>query len=506
MKKALAIILLFSTLLLTGMSAQNFINVEHEFVQWRMPDDWKPFQEDFMPGAEYYSGEIEPGNEMSDGAVFAVVTVKGFAKEIISEMKQDPQTNLQIEANNYLNGMEREYYEGLIDERERTTWFTLSFFPAEEDHGEFMVFGIASGPNMNQDKAVLNHIISSVDVQAETFTTPDTPLNSASINLLNSDTRIYSPGTSVEFVYQVDESLLKSSPWIGIVPSDIPHGEESENDKHDLTYIYFDANQGQKSIRAPSKEGFYDLRMHDTDFNGKELAYISFEVKEDTDLQPVITTDKQVYNPGEAISITFKNAPAETSKDWIGVYRTSSDESGYLSWQYLDGKETGELTFTSPRDAGEYNIRLFNDDSYNTIAVSHAFQVSEVNEPDQTSHKEAVFISSSQFCSAVRDGKGVDSKLKFSQRDERIYILLTIEEYQLEHTLTYEWIKPNGEIYDVISLDLESAESLGYKTIRNYNVWSWLTTKELDPSLKGIWKINFSIDEEIVLTRQFVFY
>src|SRR6056297_2989317 len=225
MKKALAIILLFSTLLLTGMSAQNFINVEHEFVQWRMPDDWKPFNEDFMPGAEYYSGEIEPGNEITDGAVFAVVTLKGFAKEIISEMKQDPKTDLQIEAENYLNGMQREYYEGVIDESGRTIWFTLSFFPSEEDHEEFMVFGIASGPNMNKDRAILNHIISSVDVQAQSIKKDNTPLKTASIKLLNSDNGIYSPGASIEFEYQVDESLLKSSPWIGIIPSDIPHGE-----------------------------------------------------------------------------------------------------------------------------------------------------------------------------------------------------------------------------------------------------------------------------------------
>ena len=505
MKKTLALIVLFSAILLTIVSAQNYVEREYDFVYWSMPDDWQPFNEDFMPGVEFYNGETKPGNEITEGAVFAVVTQKGFANGIISEMKKDPSTNLQIEAKNYLNGMERDYYEGLIDNNGKSVWFTLSFFPADGNHEEFMVFGIATGPNMNRDKSLLNHIIASVDVKSVETSPPDTPLKRSLITITNSEDAIFEPGSLIEFQYEVAEDLLKGSPWIGIIPSDIPHGDEAENDRHDLTYIYIVSNIGQKNLKAPEEAGKYDIRLHDTDFNGKELGYTSFEVKNELNSQPIITTDKQVYTPGEEIKITFKNAPAETSSDWIGLYPSSSDESDYLSWQYLQGEKEGEITFTSPRDPGEYNIRLFNDDSYNTIAVSNVFKVSEKDKTEEEPEKETVFISHYECCSTIRDGKAVDSKLKFSQKDEKIYILLTLEEYRMEHQLIWEWVKPEGEIFDTISLDLESASELGYESIRNYNVWSWLNTSSLTESLKGIWKVNIYLDDEIVLTRQFIF-
>jgi len=100
----------------------------------------------------------------------------------------------------------------------------------------------------------------------------------------------------------------------------------------------------------------------------------------------------------------------------------------------------------------------------------------------------------------------VDSKLKFTNKDERIYLHLTIEEYQSQHTLSWEWVKPDGVLFDTVNLDLKSAVDLGYKTIRDYNVWSWLNTSSLNDSLKGIWKINVLIDGEIVLSRQFILY
>src|SRR6056297_2433392 len=348
-KKALVILLLFVCVITISFS-QTFIKKVYDFVQWQMPDDWKIYEESFLPGAAYYNGKLESGNDIAEGAVFAVVIQAEVANEIISDMKKDSSTDIQIEAQNYLSGMKRDYYEGLIDDNGKTIWFTLSFFPSTDEHAEFMVFAIASGPNINSDKAVLNHIIASVDVVANSSETPDTFNNSVSLSLLNSENSIYSPNSTIEIEYEVKKGLLKHSPWIGIVPSEVPHGDETENDKHDLSYIYIDSDKGEMTFNAPTKEGFYDFRLHDTDFNGNELGYVSFEVKQIIETQPMLATNKKTYKPGEEIRITFKNAPGKSQTDWIGLYRESSDESGYLSWQYLDGKTEGELTFLAPRD------------------------------------------------------------------------------------------------------------------------------------------------------------
>jgi len=506
MKKTILLTTLLLTFAVIIVFSQNFVNKQYEFVQWNMPDDWQTYEKSFMPGVAYYNGKLGTGDEISEGAVFTVVTQEGFASNIISEMKNDPSTDLQIEAQNYLNGKKRNYYEGVINDNGKTIWFTLSYFPSTDEYSEFMIFAIASGPNISRDKAILNHIIASVDVSVKDSQIPESQTGQVFLTLLNSDNGIYLPNSTIEFEYEVEEGLLKGSPWIGIIPSDIKHGDETENDKYDLTYQYISSNKDKISLNAPSKEGFYDLRLHDSDFNGKELGYISFEVKDEVETLPIITTNQEVYKPGEEIKVTYKNAPAKTTRDWIGVYRESSDESGYLSWQYLDGNTEGELSFIAPRDEGEYNLRMFDDDSYNAIAISEIFSVSQKDLTTVYEDKEAIFISNYDFCSEIIEGKPVDSKLKFSNNDERIYIYLTIEEYQKEHTISWEWIQPDGELYDTVELDLQAAIDLGYKTIRDYHVWAWVNTSTLDNSLNGIWKINIYVDDDIVLTRQFVFY
>ncbi len=70
--------------------------------------------------------------------------------------------------------------------------------------------------------------------------------------------------------------------WIGIVPSGIPHGDEDLNDQHDLSYQYTNGKTtGTFLFNAPTEAGSYDLRLHTSSENGKEIAYASFEVKAD---------------------------------------------------------------------------------------------------------------------------------------------------------------------------------------------------------------------------------
>lgn len=75
-------------------------------------------------------------------------------------------------------------------------------------------------------------------------------------------------------------SRYASNAWVGIVPSRIPHGSESRNDRHDLAFFYLKKRTaGTLVFSAPRKPGNYDLRMHDTDSMGREVAYISFVVR-----------------------------------------------------------------------------------------------------------------------------------------------------------------------------------------------------------------------------------
>lgn len=96
---------------------------------------------------------------------------------------------------------------------------------------------------------------------------------------LRLDKNIFEPREIIKLSFQVSKKL-DDKPWIGIIPSEIPHGNEAENDLHDIDYKYFDNQEsGTLEFTAPANVGKYDFRMHTTDNTGVEITSISFEVK-----------------------------------------------------------------------------------------------------------------------------------------------------------------------------------------------------------------------------------
>lgn len=98
-------------------------------------------------------------------------------------------------------------------------------------------------------------------------------------NTIKMAKKIVKPGATVNIKFTT-VSGLKNNAWIGIIPSNVKHGSEAENDKYDLAYQYLGGKaKGTLTFKAPTKPGAYDFRMHDTDDNGKELYSLTFVVK-----------------------------------------------------------------------------------------------------------------------------------------------------------------------------------------------------------------------------------
>ncbi len=91
--------------------------------------------------------------------------------------------------------------------------------------------------------------------------------------------------------YQIEEAIavtlvintpLAQDAWVGIVPSETPHGLEMDADAVDITYAYVsDAADGQVTLYAPNTAGSYDIRLFNTDASdGVELASVTISVTE----------------------------------------------------------------------------------------------------------------------------------------------------------------------------------------------------------------------------------
>ena len=115
--------------------------------------------------------------------------------------------------------------------------------------------------------------IESIIYTAET----EEPLESAYMSLYKD---VFAPGEEITLYFYGTEGL-ETYAWIGIVPSDIPHGSESDNDMHDIAYEYIRGRtDGMIVFTAPLDPGFYDFRLNDSDSGGVEIDFLTFEVRE----------------------------------------------------------------------------------------------------------------------------------------------------------------------------------------------------------------------------------
>ena len=74
--------------------------------------------------------------------------------------------------------------------------------------------------------------------------------------------------------------------------------------------------------------------------------------------EPLIQTDKNIYNYGEAITVHFHNAPGY-ARDWICIVPAGSPDTEAGDYQYIpEGAAQGALIFKSPRP-GQYEARAY---------------------------------------------------------------------------------------------------------------------------------------------------
>ncbi|MBN1150042.1 hypothetical protein JXA84_02345 [candidate division WOR-3 bacterium] len=199
------------------------------------------------------------------------------------------------------------------------------------------------------------------------------------------DKEVYSPEEIIVVQYLALEEFDDNA-WIGLIPSEVAHGDEEENDEYDVQYHLIGTElEGEVTFDAPVEPGEYDIRMFDSDFEGEEVTYASFTVSgERQDVTATIELEKDVFEPGEEIEVKFTVSQRLESSAWIGLipsdvaHGDEEEADQYdLDWNYLDGELEGTLTYYAPDEPGSYDLRLFSSDSEGEEITSITFTVSE---------------------------------------------------------------------------------------------------------------------------------
>ena len=94
---------------------------------------------------------------------------------------------------------------------------------------------------------------------------------------LRIDKSAYRQGEQIRLHFTAPAHYAENA-WIGIIPSHIPHGSEAVNDQNDITYQYVQKRTSGEMLFTAPQPGRWDLRLNDTDNNGRETASVSFTV------------------------------------------------------------------------------------------------------------------------------------------------------------------------------------------------------------------------------------
>lgn len=82
-----------------------------------------------------------------------------------------------------------------------------------------------------------------------------------------------------------------------------------------------------------------------------------------------------LIDEGDEVDVDWQIPDDETgSQNWIGLYEVGDDNRNYVTWVYIDNDDSGTESFEID-DEGEYEFRLFLDNSYDDEVTSDRVEV-----------------------------------------------------------------------------------------------------------------------------------
>lgn len=117
--------------------------------------------------------------------------------------------------------------------------------------------------------------------ETTTDTNPVQPIPTALDGSMTLDKASYQTAETIEVTLVINTPLADDA-WVGIIPTDTPHGLEADNDAVDISYVYVNtAVEGKVTLNAPTEAGTFDVRLFNTDSSdGVELASETITVTE----------------------------------------------------------------------------------------------------------------------------------------------------------------------------------------------------------------------------------
>lgn len=213
--------------------------------------------------------------------------------------------------------------------------------------------------------------------------------NPGTDKILETNKTEYLPGEELEVSFKLDaRTSFDETAWAGIIPAEVPHGNEETNDDFDLAYAFLGNHQeGILVFEAPDQAGAYEVRLFSSDEGGgQEVAAIPFKVI--GPITPVsgnqIRLNKSLFSPGETIQLEVSIKPEDKWDEsaWVGIVpwdvphgSEAVNDANNLGYQYMGPYLAGKMRFPAPLQPGTYDMRLNSSDEAGQELVFATFLV-----------------------------------------------------------------------------------------------------------------------------------
>ena len=218
----------------------------------------------------------------------------------------------------------------------------------------------------------LRHILTTIAMVA--FLLGVTCIATAEQSTISASPIEATPGDEITVIYSGAPGF--DTDWIAIYRTDA-----AARDRYGEWYYLRGKKSGTLTFTAPQEVGEYEFRMFENFGGGggyNDIARSNIVSVGPMGPQSTISASPIEATPGDEITAIYSGAPGFDT-DWIAIYRTGAANERYGEWYYLRGERNGTLIFTAPREAGEYEFRMFGNwgggGGYNDIARSNIVSV-----------------------------------------------------------------------------------------------------------------------------------
>ena len=139
-----------------------------------------------------------------------------------------------------------------------------------------------------------------------------------------------------------------------------------------FTYVGAGVTTRDWTVTMPSTPGDYEFRLFlDNGYTQVAVSQtVTVEVPPPDPGNATLTVDTTTAAPGDSVTVTLTDSPGGTY-DWLALAAVGAPAGFYEAFTYVGaGVTTRDWTVTMPSTPGDYEFRLFLDNSYVQEAVS----------------------------------------------------------------------------------------------------------------------------------------